>query len=188
LIQALQAIPWEDDADNVDDLQNPLPAGPHPPPPLTSSIHTIYRPIARSRKNTPATAGLGREASSYFPEIPTTLPPETEEEDDSDPDFEHTERSRSPRAVTPITTESVATPQSAACGRSLSLATVRVTRRTRLAFKLKEIFEIEDITEVLAGTFVVCCALSLGPSEAANRDSLLVITIHPSVHLNLTFI
>lgn len=44
-------------------------------------------------------------------------------------------------------------PQRGPNHRSMSVATVRVKRRTKLALKLREVFDIEDITEVVAGTF-----------------------------------
>lgn len=42
--------------------------------------------------------------------------------------------------------------------RSGSMATVRLKRRNKLAEKLKEIFELEDIQEVIAGTSSILAA------------------------------
>jgi hypothetical protein len=88
--------------------------------------------------------------------MPSTLPPDSEGEGDSDLDFEHPQHSPSPTAVTPIAAEPnlsgvrVMSPPNHPM-RSASLATVRVTRRARLASKLREIFEIKEISQVLAG-------------------------------------
>lgn len=45
-------------------------------------------------------------------------------------------------------------PQRMGNPRSMSVATVRLKRRTKLAVKLREVFEIDSITEVVAGMFL----------------------------------
>lgn len=158
MIQALQAVPWEQDPDNADDLQSTDSEEHQPPKPISSSIHALYRPIARSRKNTPATAGTLRADGGYFPEMPTTLPPEEDDEagEDDDSDFEQTFIPPTPNTITANRLEKFSRDAKepghpSKYARSGSLATVRIMRRARLASKLKEIFEIKDIEEVVAG-------------------------------------
>ncbi|KAF7340015.1 Sterol 3-beta-glucosyltransferase [Mycena venus] len=144
LIQALQALPWTD-PDNEDDVMpqslSPIdsdsddegkPAGR-----LASSIHTIYRPLARSQRlNQP-----GPQISEEEPGSDATLG--SLEEQDAE-DFEEP----GGYATTAQQTESVTLPPSMM--RSGSMATVRVQRRVRLAEKLKQVFDLDGIEEVWA--------------------------------------
>lgn len=122
---------------------------------LSSSIHTIHRPLARSnRRNIP---------------IPFKYPSKRKEEDlpedisasddEIENDFEETalspdalssqvqqKDSASLKAGAPLS------PFEAMRERSGSMATIRLHRRTRLAEKLKQVYDLEDVREVWAGT------------------------------------
>nr|GAT43674.1 UDP-glucose:sterol glycosyltransferase [Mycena chlorophos] len=167
LIQALQAIPWTDDPENEDDV---IPQTLSPvdidsdeegkqAERLASSIHTIYRPLARSlRLNTsvgPQRMALPPQYTTVSEEDPSDTTPESSEEQDLE-DFEES-TPRPPYAETPVPlhmrrqlqNESGAT-ISPAMLRSGSMATVRLQRRVRLAEKLKQVFELDGIEEVWA--------------------------------------
>lgn len=135
--------------------------------PLASSIHTIYRPIARSRrKDTPMMPpkSIGGKHQGYFPTIPSDEengPVSDYDDDDFEMDDTPQADGRSPSddtKTTPQSSEST-TPEAKrktarqrfAMVRSASLATVRLKRRRRLADKLKDIFGLSSITEVVAG-------------------------------------
>lgn len=165
LIQALQAIPWADVTNQDDDLTNVItPHGGEDSDedsgavPMASSIHAIYRPVARSRR---AEASLSS----------TALPSPEEGHESSDGDLDVTCFSEEDadaedfEAATPRPAD-VPKPEHAvpeltalrpemymrrrASSRAGSITTVKVDRRTRLAEKLKEIFELDAIDEVLA--------------------------------------
>ncbi|KAF7306570.1 Sterol 3-beta-glucosyltransferase [Mycena indigotica] len=183
LIQALQALPWTD-PDNEDDVM-PQTLSPvdidsdeegkqgkflwlcRTTPSLTpsladrlaSSIHTIYRPLARSQRlNT--SQGHRRKA---FPQHTTVSEEETtsdvtseiSEQEDAE-DFEQS-TPRPPYAEQPLPlhirrqqqNESGVT-LSPSMLRSGSMATVKLQRRVRLAEKLKQVFELDGIEEVWA--------------------------------------
>ncbi|KAL5518675.1 ATG26 [Sanghuangporus vaninii] len=172
LIQAIQAIPWTDEPDNDDDAIPPVSVNSDSSeedqanPPLASSIHTIYRPIARSRKHDPSmTAGKGKNVG-YFSPVPSS-----DEEDgnvsDEDDDFEATpiepRMTGSPTEMSLWNHQTSTSPASLSekkdghsqlrrgqMMRSSSLATVRVKRRTMLAEKLKDVFGLNEIREVVA--------------------------------------
>lgn len=119
---------------------------------MASSIHTIYRPIARLRRST--ARDHRRSGLPSHPEDPLSgITSEdddhaTRSEDEAD-DFEMT----TPR---PAATPTAAAAPPIALSRSLrqgSMATVRLQRRAMLAEKLREIFELDDIEEVRAGVF-----------------------------------
>ncbi|KAF8649852.1 hypothetical protein AX16_005615 [Volvariella volvacea WC 439] len=162
LIQALQAIPWND-PDNDDDAggpESPLPdmldTDSHKVP-LASSIHTIHRPLVRSRHfNVPS--GLSR--SSYNDNTDTERDSDNtagSEGDIEDEDFETTPNRSSDVASQNTVTLSQSTLAQQDNGtirvhptRTGSMATVRVSRRARLAEKLKDVFELDGIKEVWA--------------------------------------
>ena len=195
LIQAIQAIPWTDDPDNDDDAIPPTSvnsdssdeeqvgmswrtqsqlrsqAEASSGAPLASSIHTIHRPIARSRKHERERPKMARRKDgSRTPGHFTPIASSDEEDSLSaeDEDFEATpvitQRSQCIEEV-PMDEETAAV--SAQPGknpdidrmallrrsmtRTSSLATVRIKRRTRLADKLKDIFGLNEIREVIAG-------------------------------------
>ena len=160
LIQALQAIPWTDDPDHYEEPLNHGPGGipdsdsddeEH----LASSIHTIYRPLARSRSrrgtsHTLAALDTHDEVTSETEGVPSS-PEDLEAED-----FERTPRVESsvpPYARQTMQASTVAAsivPQRIAMSRTGSMATVRLQRRAKLAEKLKEVFDLHDIDEVWA--------------------------------------
>ncbi|KAH7927370.1 glycosyltransferase family 1 protein [Leucogyrophana mollusca] len=172
LIQALQALPWTDDPDNedisnihipqVDSDSDEDPSGNH----MASSIHAIYRPVARSRRTELPISGPGGKA----------LPSPVERPEGSDADFDGSAPSEDDvdaedfEAMTPRPpdtqrpdyglSEPASQPPSTyrpgmfsrrrAASRAGSMTTVKIQRRTRLAQKLKEIYEIDAISEVMA--------------------------------------
>lgn len=164
---------------------------------LASSIHTIHRPVAHSRLATPA---FGRDlelpshpqleaAEDYFSN------PLSTDEDDGLRDFDEAATPEAPDGVPNPFKEPArmrlqlpAEKSEKAEGkkrmppptRTASMATVRMKRRTKLADKLRDVFGIPEIQEVVAGkwadwrvqlelTFVSanqrcrvgCCALSV---------------------------
>ncbi|KAG8968998.1 Sterol 3-beta-glucosyltransferase, partial [Tulasnella sp. 427] len=241
LIQALQAIPWEEDrdedapprpsmgprrssavssgsededegrrgqwvlVDNPPHQESSLTSGPasssSPSSPLldfmASSIHAIYRPVARSNRGTPATARPhqrggkprpGPTAEGYFG--PTSeseaqddeLDDLEEEEEENHEDFDLATRppllplaakydpnapspimssySGNTRLLTPDAAPLVASPVSGLPPKSSvlslpnparqdSLATVRAKRKARLAEKLREVFGLKEVEEVI---------------------------------------
>ncbi|KAG8923805.1 Sterol 3-beta-glucosyltransferase [Tulasnella sp. 418] len=168
---------------------------------LASSIHTIHRPVARSRRGTPATAypsgrkpdksvvpgGRSRDPG-YFtsPSDGETAEEELVDisEEDSEPDFEPapppqsasgqemgnalgmTKQGRTREAtvstIRPESTDSKRKPDYASGApmsaiparmnppRQGSMATVRLKRRARLAEKLRDVFGLKEIEEVVA--------------------------------------
>ncbi|KAH7915122.1 glycosyltransferase family 1 protein [Hygrophoropsis aurantiaca] len=166
LIQALQALPWTDDPDNEDISNIHIPQADSDSDEddnMASSIHAIYRPVARSRRPELVIPGLGAN--------PLPTPKESHEGSDADvdpseddvdaedfeaatprpPDAEKPEFMLSqPMATTPSTYHASLTSRRRAGSRAGSMTTVKVQRRTRLAQKLKEIYEINTINEVMA--------------------------------------
>ncbi|CAG7846562.1 Sterol 3-beta-glucosyltransferase; AltName: Full=Autophagy-related protein 26 [Serendipita indica DSM 11827] len=167
LIQALQAIPWaeaeggvpdKDDSDENDaDKPGVWPSTclhvVHAIPvqtgklilfvafTLSSSIHTIHRPVARFRRQSTAVDTASPENDS----------PDEEDEDDFDPDALPLGASAPrPPLHTNATARQSELPTRTIMRRSTSLATVKVQRRARLAEKLKEVFDVPEIGEVIA--------------------------------------
>ena len=161
---------------------------------LTSSIHAIYRPLARFRRGDPS-------ASSYRAAKSPDLPSLSDNEDaprpdespvsdeDTEGDFEpalggnitgpsHSGR-MSPETI-PDLDSSIPDVSASATGdrrasRSGSMATVRQNRRAQLADKLRDVFDLDDINEVVAGK-----SLSMSGSAQAHfvcRDALLATAI-----------
>lgn len=208
LIQAIQAIPWTDEPDADDDAIPPMSvnsdsseeeqtgvlcirfgcqivAEAYSAPPIASSIHTIHRPIARSRKlDSPLSAKPSNykgKAHALYAAVSTSSDEEDGGMSDEDEDFE----------LTPIEPPSVhraefEEPSTDAAGilsppdkkkdklahlrranmtRSASLATVRLKRRTMLAEKLKEVFSLIDINEVVAGAYVLHMLINRAPTD-----------------------
>lgn len=137
--------------------------------PLASSIHTIHRPIARSRRQDSVhfdTAGRLK-GKGTLQLIESSDDEEPDSVSDDDEDFETTPidmRNAAGSSVNPLNeadTTSKRTPLELAEGlaqsrrlmmtRSASLATVRIKRRARLAEKLRDVFGLNDISEVVAG-------------------------------------
>ncbi|KIJ45703.1 hypothetical protein M422DRAFT_251011 [Sphaerobolus stellatus SS14] len=155
LIQALQAMPWTEEAENEDNSSEDSQGDTDEEgPALASSIHALYKPVAHARRG----------EMSPSEEHPIALPeyfgdnelgggirsPDELVEDD----FE----ASSPRmtaeedlAERPGTSPPVMRRDGKPAVRSGSMATVKLQRRARLASKLREVFEVEDIGEVVAG-------------------------------------
>ncbi|KAI0067772.1 glycosyltransferase family 1 protein [Artomyces pyxidatus] len=177
LIQALQAIPWGDEQENDDELVNQelSPAESDSEDegkqgqPLASSIHTIHRPVARHRRQESLLA-LSTLSSEWDIRENPSLERETfnkaaivsDEEIDGD-DFEvPTPGTASPRAHRPkkdsslspvlehATTAFVSKRPPERHGTMATVKTVKLSRRTRLAEKLAEVFEVQGITEVIS--------------------------------------
>lgn len=138
---------------------------------VASSIHTIYRPVARSRKSVPSSpASLFQLApSSLLTHLDATDSPEedgdTSEGDAALTDFEvPTPRVESAKSgfltrmhpspeqanFSPMQSPSRSSTARGNYTRQGSMATVRVQRRAKLAEKLKEVFELDGIEEVWA--------------------------------------
>lgn len=131
---------------------------------MASSIHAIYRPVSRLRRREISHSvfpGKIFPAQNDVDEAPhAELDANLTSDDDVDAgDFEAT----TPRPVTSAKySEAKHIPSSTVQlglamrrrvpSRAGSMVTVKVTRRSRLAEKLKEIFDLEVINEVLAGT------------------------------------
>lgn len=163
---------------------------------MASSIHAIHRPVARSRRGTPANAqpkGKGKQNAAgqegYFP---PTSESELPEEDEEMSDVEEEDREEfevaaakpppinlpisakyDPGAPSPATTDTshslgsgvtspammTASPLSGipprlnsipTATRQGSMATVRLKRKARLAEKLREVFGLKQVEEVVA--------------------------------------
>ncbi|KAJ7770865.1 glycosyltransferase family 1 protein [Mycena maculata] len=165
LIQALQALPWTD-PDNEDDViqqtLSPIDSDSDeegkPADRLASSIHTIYRPLARSlRLNHPGEGPRRKALPQYTPvneEEPGSDATLGSSDDHDGEDFEDA-TPRPPYAERPMPlherlqqNEGMSIPPSMM--RSGSMATVRLQRRVRLAEKLKQVFDLDGIEEVWA--------------------------------------
>ncbi|KIJ21504.1 glycosyltransferase family 1 protein [Paxillus involutus ATCC 200175] len=171
LIQALQALPWVDDPDNEDDATSPInphmdsdsdddeQTGPH----IASSIHAIYRPVARSRRTETSHSILSGKILPPQKEFQDAVDVErdmnmTSDDDVDADDFEATTPRPADSQKYPLETP-IPPPTTAQLGPALrrrapsragSMTTVKLTRRVRLAEKLKDIFQLEAINEVLA--------------------------------------
>jgi sterol 3beta-glucosyltransferase len=122
---------------------------------LASSIHTIYRPLARSRRRNVSSAR--RKAFVPDEQVAEEPGPEDPLESDEGEDFEDSlpEAAAAGHNVTlhsPTTSHSFLRPPASRTG---SLNTIRLQRRVRLAEKLREVFELPDIGEVYAGMSVI---------------------------------
>ncbi|EMD41640.1 glycosyltransferase family 1 protein [Gelatoporia subvermispora B] len=176
LIQALQALPWIEDQDNDDDVVN------HDITPtenesdeddkhgnwLASSIHTIYRPLARSRRGDAQRRSRTSNLSTLSDneDVPSSQEPEQEtimSEEEIGEDFEpttpgpselepdtHARTLRKPLDTLPELEALDTSVSRGAQTRSGSMATVKLQRRARLAEKLRGVFELDDIHEVIA--------------------------------------
>ena len=147
---------------------------------MASSIHAIYRPVARSRRkdiSRPVPPGKifpAQRDEAYRAERDINLT----SDDDAD-DFE----AATPRPVNsqeysgagnlpPSTVQLGPAIRRRVSSRAGSMTTVKATRRTRLAEKLKEIFDLEAITEVLAGLYF---RLLLGQVSTEIRNAVLAL-------------
>lgn len=173
LIQALQALPWisnsssdnEEDGNDIgtceSDSEEETPTRkqnfsiPVASPTyfsclvkrLASSIHTIHRPLARSQR-VPIPDAFNLSARS--PKKKRVGLEDVSSDDDMENDFEDTPRITNAvpsQFIKDSTTGEEDLPQE----RGGSLPTIRLHRRMHLAEKLKQVFELEDIHEVLTG-------------------------------------
>ncbi|KAI0724242.1 hypothetical protein C8T65DRAFT_733888 [Cerioporus squamosus] len=177
IIQALQAVPWAEDQDNDDEYMNhdvtaPVETesdGDERVNRLTSSIHAIYRPLARIRRGDPSASSYRAAKTPDLPSLSDTedtpRPDESPVSDeDTEGDFEpahggnitgpsHSGRI-SPETIPDLDNSIPDVPASTAsdrrASRSGSMATVRQNRRAQLAEKLRDVFELDNINEVVA--------------------------------------
>lgn len=125
---------------------------------LSSSIHTIHRPVARIRKREQSLAAQGK-PEPFIPEEAGSDEEESYEEEEDDFDRNASisgSRHRPSDSKQPLhhsitLSEGSAPTPKGTLTRTPSLSTVRIQRRTRLAEKLKEVFEVPDIQEVISG-------------------------------------
>lgn len=118
---------------------------------MSSSIHAIHRPLARSHRT-----GASFTKPAQFHQIEDIQEDPISSEEEPENDFEET-----PRLSTILPTSLKAkdndplkdptTPFSAMSERTASMATIRLNRRARLAEKLKEVYDLDEIEEVWAG-------------------------------------
>lgn len=116
---------------------------------LASSIHTIHRPLARSQR-VPIPNAVKSSARPLQDERVDLE--DVSSEEDLENDFEDTPRIEGAVPSQFIKDLTIAEER---FGRGqehgASLATIRLHRRTHLAEKLKQVFELEEIQEVLTG-------------------------------------
>lgn len=218
-IQALQAVPWAEDQENDEDQvdRDATPGESESDDDdrigkrilcgsasflmlrptvnrLTSSIHAIYRPLARFRKGKPAASSHRAARSPGLPSLSDneeTLRPEDSLplDEDTEGDFEphdghlitdptHSGRI-SPETIPDLDT-SVPDVSSGTRGttRSSSMATVRHNRRAQLAEKLRDVFELSNINEVVAGKLLSYVTVVRGANAYdPYRDAMLVAPI-----------
>ena len=129
-------------------------------PVLASSIHAIHRPIARVRHgDTPFISKSPKHDGEYFGYNRShgSMVQEQSPDELNEVDFELGDAEVSTlKGKAPIRSE-VTTPSTRTARgpmlRAGSMATVRVQRRAKLACKLREVFDLDDIEEVVAGSF-----------------------------------
>ena len=124
---------------------------------LASSIHSIYRPLARSHRHNVSSARRNAFTPGGVAEEPgPEEPPESDQgEDFEDPSPEvasSTTAGRNSALHSSAASHSFTRPPSSRTG---SLNTIKLQRRARLTEKLREVFELPDIGEVYAGMFVI---------------------------------
>jgi len=120
---------------------------------MASSIHAIHRPVARSQRRVRAGKNKSQMTQEIFMsdteeeerQYPTIL---SEEEDDFDPP---TIPTNLPTSLKPTPSTPVSRRLNRRFSTTGSIATIRVKRRAQLADKLRDIFELEGIRQVVAG-------------------------------------
>lgn len=185
LIQALQAVPWDSDRGEEDttapeDTSDEEGAqggergtsecarmpdfATHTHQPvldfvLASSIHTIHRPVVQARS--PVASKIFNLSDPPTDEYFATL---AEEGAEADFEPEHQGAAAELVPISPVHTITSIRSAGRRDGevdprenqlRKPSMATVRLRRRARLAEKLREVFELKDIDEVVAGELVI---------------------------------
>jgi hypothetical protein len=157
---------------------------------LASSIHTIHRPVAHSRLATPSfnqsihygTNPPFEIAEDYFSN------PLSTDEDDGLRDFDEATPQESlpdpfkgPQMRLQLPADKL--PKSEGkrrmppTMRTASMATVRMKRRSKLAEKLKEVFGVPEIKEVVAGKMDDLLRIRSSFLFLNYRDALLALTI-----------
>jgi hypothetical protein len=114
---------------------------------LSSSIHTIHRPLARlNRRNIPIVSKSlsKRNEEDLLEEVSTS-------DDENENDFEANMSPPAHSSGIPFEDGLPHNPFEAMRERAGSMATIRLHRRTQLAEKLKEVYDLEDVREVWAG-------------------------------------
>ena len=124
---------------------------------LASSIHTIYRPVARSRRrNTSSVRRNALVTGGLVVEEPGPAEPlesdEGEDFEDSTPEVASAIAEHNIAFHSPSASHGYLRPPSS---RTSSWNTIKLQRRVRLAEKLREVFELPDIEEVCAGMSVI---------------------------------
>lgn len=128
---------------------------------MASSIHTIYRPLARSRKEKlPQQRRKHRQVSSTSDADDDVMEEPILSEEDIDEDFEPTSSRNAQRNKQSLHISLPPLPELDASelsvkshpARSGSMGTVKLQRRAKLAEKLREVFNVQGIEEVVAGT------------------------------------
>lgn len=130
---------------------------------LSSSIHTIHRPLARSRRlSIPRLPKHGIQAHSAVIEEELAIDDTVVSDEEIEQDFEDTSHSSTSRpsllSQQPILPSTPVESHDSILFKSMmtrtgSMATVKLHRRARLAEKLRDIYELDDIQEVWAGKF-----------------------------------
>ncbi|KAK2461690.1 hypothetical protein APHAL10511_006153 [Amanita phalloides] len=154
LIQALQALSRTepDNSDELSDHNNNSESEEEGQNRLASSIHTIYRPVARARRRNASSPR--HNTRSLATPVSEPCPEETLESDEGE-DFE--DSFPEPASATAAATHNNA-PHDAVISyshlrppaRTSALNTIKPQRRARLAEKMKEVFELSGIEEVWA--------------------------------------
>lgn len=152
---------------------------------LSSSIHTIHRPLARSQRiNIPIPSTLSHKQTAFEEDtLEDALSPS--DEDELENDFEESSRppddalQRLNRGSEIAQAAPTTAPFNAMRERTGSMATVRLHRRARLAEKLKEVYDLDDIKEVWAGMFFLTLLVSTSLSDCSyvKRNALLASTL-----------
>jgi sterol 3beta-glucosyltransferase len=114
---------------------------------LASSLHTIHRPFARSQR-VPIPNAFN--PSARPPKKKRVDLDDTSSEEEIENDFEDTPRIAG-AAPSQFIKDSTTAEEVPAGEHGASLATIRLHRRMHLAEKLKQVFELDDIHEVLSG-------------------------------------
>jgi sterol 3beta-glucosyltransferase len=159
---------------------------------MASSIHAIHRPVARSQRRDRA----GKDKTNMTQEIlmsdteeeerhcPTIL---SEEEDDFDPP---TIRKNLPTPLKPGPSIPTSRRLNRRFSTTGSMATIRVKRRTQLADKLRDIFELKGIQQVVAGEHCPPISSTRCTDRVLLRNPVLVAAISVCVvrlfHQNTT--
>lgn len=139
---------------------------------MASSIHTIYRPVARS-KRLDLPAFFSRSRGFKLPKVVDNedilrtgepVMSDDDMEEDFEPntsttsDFNRSVNKRSQRVPPELSAEpngSQADNGRRRASRSGSIGTVKLQRRARLAEKLRDVFDLTGIQEVIAGIFAL---------------------------------